>query len=92
MIKTVMNQLSWGRSASLSPVDPGAEPWPKGFGCSSSSARVTSLAVVSVRCIGIPPVGLPPGLGCTILTVSCGGSPRIEEPLDDGDSERRRGG
>lgn len=88
-MNTVMNQLSWGRSGSLSPVDPGVVSWPKAFGCSSSSARVTSLAAVSVQCIGIP---LPPGFGCTILIVSCGGTPRIEELLDDGDSERRGGG
>ena len=107
MINTVMNQLSCGRSASLSLADPVAASWPKGFGCSSPSVRVRSersLAAVSVRCIGIPGVGFPLGSGCTTLTVFRRGSSRTELSLDrpgagggergngDGDSERRRGG
>ena len=106
-MNTVMNQLSCGRSASLASVDPGASSWPKGFGCSSSSARVTSersLAAVSVRCIGMPRVGLPVGLRCTNLMVFCRGISCTEGSLersgangngrgkDDSDPERRGGG
>lgn len=94
-----MNQLSCGRSACLSSAVPGTVCWPNGFGCSSPSVRVTSersVAAVSVRCIGIPRVGIHIGLRCTPLTLFCRGTSCTEESLDrsgsNGNERGRDGG
>lgn len=71
-INTVMTQLSCGTLAGLSSITSGITSCPKGFWWSWPSARVASelsLAALPVRCIGVPGVGLPMGLGATNLTV-----------------------
>jgi len=106
IIATVMNQLSCEASASLALVTSGVASWPKGFGCSSPPARVTSewsLAAVSVRCIGAERIGPLLGVRCANPTGLCRGSSRDGLTLDrsgagdngwgddDGEFERRGG-